>query len=630
MLPSAEDEIGSLEHARNTLYNPVSPARERTTLAVARERSLPHVWREEGKAPPPPPPSPHRRRRSLRFATFFAGGAAAFFVVSLLVAGYVFKFGGNAVSVDKITLSIQGPTTIAGGDTVPLSLTITNKNPVAIKNAIVEIDFPAGTRSAKNVLNAYPRYVENLGTLESGATVTRSIKAVVFGGAGQALTLPVSFSYGTDNSNATFEKKSSYTLALSSTPLSVSVEALTEAVSDKPLSLTLTVRSNASVPLNNVVVNAALPFGFLVNSSSLPLTNSSFFVGTLAPGASKQITLTGTLSGQRGEQRVFRFTVGTAKSSLDQSLLISYMTQEATVSLAEPFITTSLALNNDTSDGLTLSPASSQTVSLTYTNKLPITVSHVTVVVTVAGSGVDYDSIKSMNGFYNSADHTIVFSEDTDSGLAALAPGASGVGTFTFSTLPPGALSPNVTFSIAVSGVRTGQSNVPEQVAASITKTVKVATEVRLSARSSHSSGPFVASGPVPPRAEQATTYTVEWRVQNLGSTVAGGVVTAGLPTYVTYTGQTTGAGAFTYDDVTRKVTWNVGELAQGAGAQRLFQVSLTPSTSQKDKSPALTAGVSFSGHDRFAGVSVTASAEAVTTETFGDPGYVSGSGIVR
>jgi hypothetical protein len=61
-----------------------------------------------------------------------------------------------------------------------------------------------------------------------------------------------------------------------------------------------------------------------------------------------------------------------------------------------------------------------------------------------------------------------------------------------------------------------------------------------------------------------------------------------------------------------------------------MFQVSLTPSISQRKESPALTTTTSFSGHDRFAGVAVSASAGSVTTETFSDPGYVSGNGIVQ
>ena len=92
----------------------------------------------------------------MRLASTFLIIAFLFFLVSLGIAGYVFYAGSNSVSVDKVTVDVQGPTTIAGGDTVPLSLTITNKNAVAIDNATIEIDFPNGTRDAANVLTAYP------------------------------------------------------------------------------------------------------------------------------------------------------------------------------------------------------------------------------------------------------------------------------------------------------------------------------------------------------------------------------------------------------------------------------------------------------------------------------------------
>ena len=96
----------------------------------------------------------------------------------------------------------------------------------------------------------------------------------MFGGAGQTLTLPVTFYYGTSGSNATFIKNSSYILTISTTPLSVSIDSLTETVSGKPLTFTLTVSSNATIPLDNVVLTGAFPFGFSVTSSSHPLNNS--------------------------------------------------------------------------------------------------------------------------------------------------------------------------------------------------------------------------------------------------------------------------------------------------------------------------------------------------------------------
>lgn len=616
MPQSTEDNVGSLERAREALYSQnAAPHNRAPSRSAAEARAVPHSWGVE----------PLRRgsARHVRLASMFLGAAVVFFVGALGVAGYFFYFGSNAVSTNKIEITLQGPTTIAGGDTVPLSLTITNKNPTELENATIEIDFPEGTRSADNQAT-YPRYVENVGTLASGATITRSIKVIMFGAAGQSLTLPVSFSYGTASSNAVFEKKTSHDINISSTPLSVSVEALTETVSGAPLTFTMIVRSNATMPLDNVVLAASVPIGFAVTASSQPLAGSTFSLGTLAPGASKRVSLTGTLTGLDAEQRVFHFTVGTAKSAGDQALAVSYMTQDATVSIAAPFIATALMINGNTAGTQTIAPGGSQSVSLSYTNTLSTPVADAIVSVAISGSAVDYGSIRAANGFYNSANHTIVFSKDTDPALAQMAPGASGIGAFTFSTLPAGGSSPAVTFSLSASGTRVGQANVPERVTAAEVVTAKVATVTTFNARSSYRSGPF------PPVAEKTTTYAVIWNVQNKGSAIAGGTVTATLPTYVSYVGVPTGSGTFSYNSASRTLTWSTGDIAQGGRAEGGFQVALTPSTTQRGGIVPLTSTANFSGHDRFAGVAVSATAAPATTETSQDAGYVPADAVVQ
>lgn len=623
-----DDETGSLERARERLYAPDADLPDpRSLLAKRGARSLRHMWRGD-----PFESASHPGERRMRLAGMFFIAALLFFLVSLASAGYFFYYGGNSVSVDKITVSIQGPTTIAGGDAVPFSLTITNKNPVAIENATIEINFPDDTRDASNVLNTYPRYTENLGVLPSGASVTRSIKAVVFGEAGQTLSLPISFSYGTGGSRAIFEKKSSYTLAIASTPLSVSVDTLAETVSEKPITVTLTVRSNATVPLANVVLTGSFPLGFSVLSSSLPLTDSNFLLGTLLPGSTKTITLVGTLSGQAREERVFHFTLGIAKSADDHALAITYMTQDRAVTISAPFIDTAIVLNGNTSPSMVIAPQSYQSAAVSYINTLSTSVTNATIAIALSGTAVDYNSIRTTNGFYRSADHTIIFSRDTDPSLAVLAPGASGIGAFTFATLSADALptTPTITFTISVSGTRIGQTNVPETVSSSVTKAVKIATTVVLAGSSLHSSGPFSTSGPIPPSPNQATTYAILWNVKNQGSAVAGGIVNATLPSYVSYVGKTAGIGSFSYDESSRVVSWTTGDLGQGGSAQGAFLVSLTPSSSQRGSTPVLAGPMSFSGYDRFAGVQISSIADPVTTETKGDPGYVPTNATVQ
>lgn len=620
------DTTGALEDARHKLYDAgETPTVERQPLSVSGDPKLPHAWEDTpalaqtlGAAP------------SIRWAGTFFSFALVFFLVSVGVAGYFFYFGSNSVSSDKIDLTIQGPTTIAGGDTVPLKLTIVNKNPVAIENAVIQIDFPESTRNASNTLEAYPRYTENLGRIESGETVTRSLRAVLFGGAGQTVTLPASFSYTTTGTNANFKKKASYTLGISTTPLELSLNTLSETVSGKPITFSLTVRSNATLPLENVVLAGTFPFGFSVTSSSVPLTGSSFLLGTMAPGSSKTVTLTGVLSGQEQEERVFHFDVGTAKSRTDTALAVTYMKQEAAVTLTAPFINTSLVINGDSSATPILKADTSQNVTLSYTNTLSTPVNNLSVGVTLSGSAVDYSSITSTQGFYRSSDRTIVFSQDADPALASFAPGASGLGSFSFNTLPSAGASPTVVFTISIAGIRQGQSNVPEEVKSSLTRTAKVVTSTTLAAAALHNSGPISNSGPIPPKPDEPTTYTLEWTVRNPGSAVADGSVTTILPGYVTYTGKTAGLGTFAYDPTMRKVTWRIGDLPQGGSVKGYFQVSLLPSTSQIGGAPLLTNFASFGGHDRFAGVSVRAVADAVNTETISEAGYIQGNGSVR
>jgi hypothetical protein len=617
-----------LERARDRLYRPgAGPAPMRDPLSAPGNRTIPHEWE-----PAPLARVPAKGPRHVKWAAVFFFGAVGFFIVAASASAYLFYYGGNSVSVNKVKVELQGPTTIAGGDTVPLSLAITNQNPVAISNATIEIEFPEGTRSAENIDQSYPRYTENLGTIESGATMVRSVKAVVFGGAGDTLALPVTLSYGAPGSNAVFVKKSTYNLTISSTPLSVSIDTLSETVSGKPLTITLNVRSNAPAALANVVLAANLPFGFSPTSSSVPLTNSSFLLGTLAPGASKSITLVGTLTAEDKEERVFRFTVGTANSPSDSNVAVSYMTQDVSVTIAAPFINTTLSVDGDTSATPILAPGKDHSVTISYENTLATSIANASIAVTLSGTGIDWDSVRTTNGFYDSASRTIRFSRDTDPSFAALSPGAKGTGAFSFKTPPAGATgsSPSITMTVSVAGTRTGESGVPEDVSASVTRTAKVSTTVSLAATALHSSGPFPNSGPVPPLSEEPTTYAIVWAAKDEGSPVAGGTVTATLPSYVTFTGKTSGTGAISYDPASRTVTWNIGDFAPGASAQAAFQVSFLPSSSQKGQQPNLTSGATFSGYDRFAGVQVSAQAAPATTQTPGDPGYVPENATVQ
>jgi hypothetical protein len=560
----------------------------------------------------------------MRLATKFFLFALLFFVIASGIAAYLFLSGSRSVSTDNIAIAIQGPTTVAGGDTVPLALTITNKNPVAITNAVITIDFPEGTRSADDVMTAYPRYTENLGTLAPGASVERSIKAVVFGSGGDQISLPVSLSYGTDSSNATFIKPSTYALTISTAPISVSVSTLTEAVSGKPITLDVTVRSNATTAVSGVLLSAQYPFGFTVSSSNLTPVGNSFTLGTLEPGDTKEIKITGTLAGQQGDTRVFHFTVGTGSASSPQTLAVAYMSQDATVNIAAPFLATTLSLNGSTSTQSVISAGATIQGRLSWVNTLATAIQNADIEIVLAGAALDPSSVRVDRGFFRSADNTIIFNSQTDPSLASLAPGASGVGSFSFSTIAANALrNSTLSLTISVAGTRIGQASVPESVSSTMVDTIKLTTALALDSYGLHSAGPFVNSGAFPPVANAETTYTVVWNAHNSANAIAGATVSATLPPYVRFTGATSPAdGSVTYDASSRTVTWSAGDIGAGASAQAAFQIGFTPSVSQQGMSPVLVNAPTVSGVDRFAQVTVTGQGSAVTTQISRDPAY--------
>ena len=631
---SDKDSLGSLEEMREHLYVPnKKPVSPEENIAVRSSKQVPHGWQPEKV--PLKTKKPHKH---VRFALIFFWSALVFFILASSTATYLFLSGNRSVSTSNVSIIIKGPTTIAGGDTVALLLSVVNNNPAPIEHATINLRFPTGTRSATNVLTPLAHDTENLGTIPSGGRIERTVRVVLFGGQGDVLKVPATLQFQTVGSNAVFIKKSSYTLSVVATPLSVSVDAAPETVRGQQYSLTATVRSNATSPLSGVVLQVDYPTGFVPTKTSIAPIGNTFILGTLSPGGTSVVHISGTLAGQEGEQRTFRFTVGTTDSASGTKVAVAYMTQMATVNITKPFLATTVNINGSSSAQTVIAAQALTNVSLSWKNTLKVPITNASIVVALSGAAFDPATVKVVGGQYQSANQTIVFNRDTVASLALLAPGAKGVGTFTFTARPPTitasttvSSSPVISISVSVSGQRPGQGNVPETVTSSVTKTLKVATALVLNSYSLHSTGPFTNTGPVPPQANKTTTYTIVWNDGNTTSDVAGAKISADLPLDVKFMGSRASLnGSVIYSSGEHTVTWNIGNISAHTSHQAVFQVSLMPSTSQKGSAPILVGPATFSAFDRFAQVAVSATVNAVTTSLLHEPSYSKGSGTVQ
>ncbi len=625
-----EDEnLHGLEDLNKKLYSPEPPPVPAAPAApVAQGPSFGgESW--EPEAPPPP-------KKKIPPSVFFLIGAAVFFVLASIVAVLFLFFGTRSVSTDRVDVAIDSMPSIASGDTVTLTITVENRNPAPINSTLLSVDFPEGTRSPENASEPLVRYTDTVGDVQPGEKVTRTARAVISGAANQVVTVPVTFEYRIEGSNAVFVKREQHTFTITSSPVSISVSALEESASGQPITVAVAVRANGVDPVDNVAVSATYPFGFQLQSAEpAAAAGNLFMLGTLVPGETKTIRVTGVLSGQQGDERVFTFTAGTPQGGGSQALAVPYTTQEAAVRITRPFLGVALSLNRDESDAVVVRAGTPIQAALSWSNALSSTIFDGEISVHISGNAFDSRNVRTGNGYYRSNDQTVLFNRDTTSSLRQLQPGDTGSGTFTVplkSNAELNALrSPSVTFTVSVSGKRTGESGVQETVTSTLTKTVKVSTDLTLSARAVRTIGPFANTGPWPPVPDQATTYTILLSAGNTVNSVGGAKVVATLPSYVTFTGNVQPSdGSVTYNAATREVTWVVGDMPAGTAARTAaFQVSLLPSTSQRGTSPVLVFPQTISGFDRFVEAQITGTAPEITIKTQTDPGYNSSFGTV-
>jgi hypothetical protein len=629
----AEEEKSSpLDDLQRKLYTPGGTPEFREPELTRRAAPQAAGW-----AGMPPPLEP-KKKLPLSTLVLICGGA--FFLIALGTSALLLFLGTRALSTDNAIVAVAGPTTIASGDTVQLIVTVENKNPAPMTDTELSVDYPDGTFTA-DTQQPYPRYDDTLGTLAPGSSETRTATAIVTGGANQTVTLPVTFQYKTQGSNAVFVKKQQYTFTITSSPIAVSVDSLSQNAAGQPMTLSVHVRSNATAPLQNIALLAAYPPGFnktTTNPAPSSSANTSdgasdtFLIGTLAPGDTKTITVSGSLTGQEGDVRAFHFSAGTQNTS--GALTLTYSSQESDVTVTKPFLAVSLALNHADADTVIVKSGMPIEGLLSWANALTTPIENAQIGVHISGSGLDTSSVSTQNGFYRSSDSTLIWSGQTTAGLAQLAAGDSGAGTFNFMSKSGAALAgtqqPVINLSISVAGQRVGESGVPQTVTSTITKQVKVATDLTIASRAVRSVGPFKNTGPWPPVANQESTYSILLSAANTTNAVAGTAVTMSLPSYVRFTNTTDPAdGSIVYDDANRTVTWNVGPMQPGATNQAAFQVALLPSSTQKSTSPVLVFQQTITGTDQFTGASVLGTAGPLTIQLQTDPAYNPNLGVV-
>lgn len=566
-----------------------------------------------------------------------------FFMIAMGIGAYLIYSGDNLISANNIDIIVNGPITIAGGDLLTFDIQVANKNNIKLQSVDLSVEFPSGTVDINDTSKEYKLFHELMDDIVPGGLAQKRVSAVLYGEENTKKIITINISYRVAGSNAIFQKQKTYDILISSSPLSLTASSFKEVTAGQDFTVELTLTSNSSEIIKNLLLRAVYPFGYTLKSTDIKAegNQSTWKIGDIPPKGKKVIKFHGTLDGQDGEARTFRFIAGTESLKTPGTIATEYIATAQEVSIQKPFISTEIIFDNESSTEESIGAFNEPVkATISWFNNLPSPVIDGELHVKFSGNAFDKVSVAPGEGYYRSADNEIVWNKQTTAQFENIGPGGSGSVQFTFTprnfSTPVKTISnPGVSLVVNVVGKRISENNVPENVTSSAGRSIKISSQLDLSSQVTRSAGPFENTGPIPPKAEKQTTYTVTWVVDNTVNTVTGAEVHALLPVYVKWLGKISPAGEdITYNSNTGLVVWRVGNVdafTVNTGHRRTvsFQIALEPSVAHIGQMPTIVQDTSLAGLDDFTGVNLMRTQPALNTSFSTDPSYRDGDGIV-
>lgn len=637
-----EEDKSRIDDLNSSLYSRNAPdVRTRRVLRVNPEGvDVQNKWQDLNEVPVP---GPAKKDHSMSFLVKLFIFSIVFCLAAVGLGAYLFLNGANLISANNIEVNINGPVSVPGGTPVTFDIAVTNKNNVDLQNADLAIIYPEGATDPANPQRELGTYHETIGSLRMGASYRKSVEAVIFGEQNIQKTIIVEVTYEVKGSNSPFTKRQSYDVLVNSSPVNLTVSSYKEITAGQEFDMSVNVKSNSGETLKNVLVSATYPFGFTFLSSTMkPLPDNALWrVGDLPPGGQKIITIHGKLSGEDQDARVFHFTVGSQSLRNPNAIGTEFMSTVHEIALKKSFMSVGLSLNNDKSNsdaaGSFNQPVN---VEISWFNNLPTAISGAEIVVKLSGSAYDKSLVQANQGYFRSSTDEIVWNSQTTPKLDIVSAGEGGSVNFSITPRDYGTANrtmnnPMLSFSVSVRGKRTQETGVPENLSSIVSRNVRITSSASLSGRVLRTQGPFTNTGPIPPRVDQKSTYTITWTIDNTANVLNKTQVSATLPPYIKWMNNVSPSGEdIAYEVKSGTVTWNAGVVNANTArtGQRKtvsFQISYEPSINQLGSVPVLMSDSTMTATDDFTGATIHSAQPYLTTRFSTDPAYKPGDEIV-
>jgi hypothetical protein len=551
------------------------------------------------------------------FVFFFFVGAAFYTYISLVK-------GTNIISTNKIDIKVTGPVSVKSGEVSDFIVDITNNNTSELILSDLIVQYPSGSKSPvdRNQDLTYERI--SVGTIKPGETIRQKNSVVFFGEQNVKKNIKYSYEFNINDSATIFKTEKDVGVFISGSPINVVISNVKEVNNNQELNFDIQLTSNTEEILENIQLLIEYPFGYrLLESNPKPIANNNTWsFDSISSLSSTTIKLKGKFLGEVNVDKNFRFILGIEDPKTKEMLTV-LSTQDNQVSIRKPFVTTRLLIEGDGADNKAVGYDQNLKIDLSVGNSLPDNITDVVVEVLLGGVLIDRRSVSSSNGFYDSARDVIFWDKSLNNGLVSIPPGESREMSFNIGTISSDdsliktLRRATSDLTVNVRAQRLGENRVPESIAASTKKQLRLKTDVLFVSNSTYVRGVYS------PEVNKETVFRYTGNISNTANTIKDVNFTAKLPpnsTWKNVYGPNIPPASIKYNQSTREISISLSDVEAGAGIDKAikefyFEIGFTPTLTQTGQSPVTIIEPTITATDSFTGERMQLKNNSMTTD---------------
>lgn len=521
------------------------------------------------------------------------------FLLAIGVVG-VWYFQRNTFSKEDLKLEILGPEKADLAQEIEYIVKYKNNGNITLENPKLTFEYPENSIPIDEQTSGMPspetgslRQKKNIADIYPGEEKSFHFKARLFGKENEAVVAKVQLSYQPKNLKPRYESATTCTTIIKSVPLTFEFDLPSRIEPGKDTRFRINYFSNVDYLLSDLRIQVDYPEGFEFSESiPRPLEKDEWAIPLLNRSEGGRIEISGKLSGRIGTQKGFTARIGSWRDG--EFILLKEITK--TIVITEPSLYVFQQINGNPE--YIASPGDLLHYEISFKNIGNKPLTDLFLIVRLEGDKIDFKTIKSNQGKFESGDNSIVFDGRQVPKLKFLDSQEDGKVEFWIEVKEgwnpndPEAANPVIRDKIFISQAE------KEFV-------TKISSALELSQKGYFQDEVFGNSGPIPPKVGEVTTYTIMWNAKNLYNEVKNARVKATLPPEVRLTGKIfpeEQTSKFAFDPQSREIVWELGDLRIGKDINPAlnisFQIAFAPTLSQKGQIATLIGAAQVTGED--------------------------------